>query len=229
VFPSENSESFAHVSEIAHIRGAQEGSARYDKSMTDDKRRSYENLIVLCPTCHGKVDNIDLEADYTCERLEEWKRTVERSGGLSKSRKDVPTISLNNSPGSIATVNQVGDNIIGAPTPTMSILRQETTHLEDGLFKQEILVGSKEGAALMNATYYILFKEPFSDVESFIQTIGPGVTLGSTSKRDEIGHDGCSYSVTFGLISPGHGLALRFMFPTKPTIVESYGTIPGPG
>ena len=77
VSPAEKSGTFAQVSEIAHIRGAQEGSARYDESMTDDMRRSYENLLVLCGTCHRKVDNVELVAEYTCKRLEEWKRTVE--------------------------------------------------------------------------------------------------------------------------------------------------------
>lgn len=77
VVPAEKSGSPAHVSDIAHIRGAQKDSARYDEFMDDDMRRSYENLLVLCRTCHGKVDNIELIAEYTCKRLKEWKRTVE--------------------------------------------------------------------------------------------------------------------------------------------------------
>ncbi len=88
VFPAEKSVSFAHVSDIAHICGAREDSARYDESMTDDKRRSYANLLVLCLTCHGKVDNVDLVAEYTRERLEGWKRAVEQNAGRSKNKKD---------------------------------------------------------------------------------------------------------------------------------------------
>jgi len=87
VFPAENSGSFAHVSDIAHIRGAQEDSARYDESMTDDMRRSYENLLVLCRTCHGKVDNVELVAEYKCKRLKEWKRTVERNAGRKLTKE----------------------------------------------------------------------------------------------------------------------------------------------
>lgn len=88
VFPAEKSVSFAHVSDIAHICGAREDSARYDESMTDDMRRSYANLLVLCLTCHGKVDNVDLVAEYTRERLEEWKRTVEGNASRRKNKKD---------------------------------------------------------------------------------------------------------------------------------------------
>lgn len=114
VFPAEKSRFFAHVSDIAHIRGAQEDSARYDESMTDNMRRSYENLLVLCRTCHGKVDNVELVAEYTCKRLKEWKRTVERNAGRSNNKKGTPTINVSNSPGSIATINQISDNIKSA-------------------------------------------------------------------------------------------------------------------
>lgn len=87
VSSAEKSGTFAHVSDIAHIRGAQEGSARYDELMDDDMRRSYENLLVLCRTCHGKVDNVELVAEYTRERLEEWKRTVERNADRNLTKE----------------------------------------------------------------------------------------------------------------------------------------------
>ena len=37
------------LGKIAHIRSAEQTSARYDTSMTDDQRRAFENLILLCP------------------------------------------------------------------------------------------------------------------------------------------------------------------------------------
>lgn len=58
--------------EIAHIRGEKPGSARYDPDMTDTERHAYENLILLCPNCHTRIDH--LEPDYyTVELLEEMK------------------------------------------------------------------------------------------------------------------------------------------------------------
>jgi hypothetical protein len=41
--------------QIAHIRGANPGSPRYDPAMTDDERRSYANLILLCEQGFVKV------------------------------------------------------------------------------------------------------------------------------------------------------------------------------
>jgi hypothetical protein len=42
--------------QIAHIRGANPGSPRYDPAMTDDGRRSYANLILPCEPHHEFVD-----------------------------------------------------------------------------------------------------------------------------------------------------------------------------
>ena len=63
------------TAEIAHIRGKQPGSPRYDSSMTQKERNSSENLILLCPTCHKKVD--DQENVYTVEKLTEIKNEYE--------------------------------------------------------------------------------------------------------------------------------------------------------
>jgi hypothetical protein len=53
---------------ICHIRGRRLKSARYDPKMTDEERRSFDNLILLCPTHHTVVD--DLEPDrFTVEVL----------------------------------------------------------------------------------------------------------------------------------------------------------------
>ena len=45
--------------DIAHICGERPGAARYDPGMTDEERRLFENLILLCPGCHRKVDRLD--------------------------------------------------------------------------------------------------------------------------------------------------------------------------
>lgn len=63
---------------ICHIRGENAGAARYDANMTDAQRHDYENLILLCPSHHTRID--DLEPDYfTVERLHEMKERAERA------------------------------------------------------------------------------------------------------------------------------------------------------
>src|SRR5258706_14760688 len=42
--------------EQAHIVGEEEAGPRGKSSLTKEQRNSYPNLILLCPTCHTKID-----------------------------------------------------------------------------------------------------------------------------------------------------------------------------
>jgi predicted restriction endonuclease len=44
--------------ETAHIRGALRDSARYDAAMTDEERRAFANLLLLCTAHHKLVDRL---------------------------------------------------------------------------------------------------------------------------------------------------------------------------
>ncbi len=63
------------IGEICHIHSGKEGGPRARTEQTDDEYNADENLIVLCPTHHTKVDG-QPEA-YTAETLKEWKKTHE--------------------------------------------------------------------------------------------------------------------------------------------------------
>jgi hypothetical protein len=64
---------FHLIVEIAHIRGAYAGSARFESSMTDDQRRYLPNLLLLCNPHHDIVDAQDKEKLYTPDLLHRWK------------------------------------------------------------------------------------------------------------------------------------------------------------
>ena len=68
-----------HVNfEIAHIRDANPGN-RYEPRMSDDERRSFRNLVLLCKPHHTLVDKSHPER-YRVEDLEEWKAAREGPG-----------------------------------------------------------------------------------------------------------------------------------------------------
>ena len=46
----------AQIGEIAHIIGSSEDGPRGDGNFPKEKLDDYENLILLCPTCHKKID-----------------------------------------------------------------------------------------------------------------------------------------------------------------------------
>lgn len=66
--------------EIAHIRGAKEGSARYDPTMSDTERAAFNNLMLMCSIHHKLIDG-QKSGEYPVELLEQWKTDHERGMG----------------------------------------------------------------------------------------------------------------------------------------------------
>lgn len=58
--------------QIAHIAAAESGGSRFDPSMTDDERRSIDNLILLCQAHHNLVDKVRPD-DFPSDELRRWK------------------------------------------------------------------------------------------------------------------------------------------------------------
>lgn len=70
--------------QIAHIRAAKANGPRYVPSMSDDERRAWSNLILLCTPHHNMIDKLKPN-DYSIEDLERWKNERE-TGGLARLR-----------------------------------------------------------------------------------------------------------------------------------------------
>jgi len=79
---------------MAHIKGENPTSARYDSNMDDEERNCYENRILLCPTHHTIIDN-DSQL-YTVEKLLEIKNNHEKwvSESLRKEEINVTFVEL---------------------------------------------------------------------------------------------------------------------------------------
>ncbi len=58
------------IADICHIQAASPGGERYNPSQTDQERRAYDNLIILCRNHHRVTDNTDI---YTVEKLKGMK------------------------------------------------------------------------------------------------------------------------------------------------------------
>jgi hypothetical protein len=69
-----NRENNVIIGKIAHIEAASPEGPRYRAEMTDDDRRHFNNLILLCDECHIIIDSKENESKYPVERLREWKR-----------------------------------------------------------------------------------------------------------------------------------------------------------
>lgn len=77
------------IGKICHIAAASPEGARYDKTMTDDERRGYANLILLCDEHHVIIDNKENEALYPTHLLKEWKYSHEKTVLIASSNKNL--------------------------------------------------------------------------------------------------------------------------------------------
>ncbi len=77
------------VGEIAHIEGALPTSARFNENMTNEQRRGYENLLLMCGTHHTIIDE-DRDT-WTVAKLRDLKRSHEAiyTAAVDKLRQQV--------------------------------------------------------------------------------------------------------------------------------------------
>lgn len=71
VFPDDN----AKDDQICHIEAASPDGPRFNPNQTDEERRGFDNLILLCHKCHDMIDNNPDK--YTVEILKKWKQDHE--------------------------------------------------------------------------------------------------------------------------------------------------------
>lgn len=65
-----------HVAEMAHIFAANNDGPRANAELSAEERGAFENLILLCPTCHTMIDKAP--QDFPDEAVIGWKREHER-------------------------------------------------------------------------------------------------------------------------------------------------------
>jgi hypothetical protein len=93
LFPFFENGAITNIEELAHIIGQKKNGPRGDNSMPLDERDEFENIVLLCPTCHTIIDkNPDLFPETT---IIKWKANHESSirklfvGQKFNSRKEI--------------------------------------------------------------------------------------------------------------------------------------------
>lgn len=62
------------ISQLCHIEAASPGGERYNPDQTDEERRTYENLMLMCYPHHIETNDVDV---YTVEALQNMKNSHE--------------------------------------------------------------------------------------------------------------------------------------------------------
>lgn len=85
LFSDEGGEDY-HIGEMAHVFAAVDGGPRPAPEMDEAARASYENLILLCPSCHTEVDKAP--AIFPDRLIREWKdshkETIKSALGVAR-------------------------------------------------------------------------------------------------------------------------------------------------
>lgn len=75
LFPFFEDKKVTNVEELAHIIGQKKKGPRGDDELPMTKRDEFENIILLCPTCHTLIDkNPEL---FEAETIRKWKSNHE--------------------------------------------------------------------------------------------------------------------------------------------------------
>jgi hypothetical protein len=69
------------VAQVCHIEAAEPGGPRFNPSQTDDERRAYENLVLMCYRHHKVTDEV---SDFSVERMRDMKRAHEGANSSSQ-------------------------------------------------------------------------------------------------------------------------------------------------
>lgn len=77
LFPAVDDDHVPTVAEMAHIIAQSPQGPRGDSSIPSTERDRYENIVLLCSTCHTLVDQMKLKGTYTVDLMCGWKRRIE--------------------------------------------------------------------------------------------------------------------------------------------------------
>lgn len=64
------------IAQVCHVEAAEEGGERFNQNQTDEERRQYENLLILCYPHHIETNDV---AAYPVQRLREIKAAHEQN------------------------------------------------------------------------------------------------------------------------------------------------------
>lgn len=169
------------IAEAAHIKGENPGSARYDASMTDEERNSYENRILLCPSCHTKIDK--QPSVYPVELLQRYK--AEHEAWIIKSTKN-EVINVSFSEIDIVTKHLIANQ--GIRSDSLTLIPPMAKIAKNGLsnsIEQMILIGMTQVKQVAN------FVEQITAIDSdFTNRLINGFVLEYERLRNEEGEKG---------------------------------------
>ncbi|WP_345951324.1 tetratricopeptide repeat protein [Mucilaginibacter sp. PAMB04274] len=104
------------IAQVCHIEAAMEGGERFNTQQTNEKRRGFDNLMLMCYAHHVRTNNVD---KYPVEKLKEIKANHE-----SKFRATGQQFAVEEQ-----LINRVYQDQLESIKNDTTVIRQQTTQL----------------------------------------------------------------------------------------------------
>ena len=147
----------SHIGEMAHMVAHSNDGPRGDATYPRHKLNTYENLILLCPTHHAKID--DAPAQYPIELVREIKNSHERWVKISLVR-EIPNVDfreLDIIANAIASTSKPATQDLTLTAPLAKIQKNNLTEsqleLTMGLSKAHEVAQYVDYMAAMDSTF----------------------------------------------------------------------------
>jgi hypothetical protein len=102
----------AVVGDICHIKARRKSGPRYDPALTLAERNDSPNLILLCPTCHKRVDSAP--SIFTVELLTDMKVIHEQKAEIEisdKTKRQIKALIESQKPKRKTTANAIDSSV----------------------------------------------------------------------------------------------------------------------
>lgn len=159
-----------HIAEMAHIISASDGGPRTDVLIAKDLKGNFSNLILLCPTCHTKIDKAELE--FPEETIIKWKEShsekikfifnIRKFENRSEGRKSIIPF-LNE--------NKIIFETYGPLTDQRFNPESETPKVWLSKIQTQILPNNRKILSIIDANYDLLNEEEMGTAELFRQHV----------------------------------------------------------
>jgi hypothetical protein len=119
------SESGAFLGVICHINAKNKNGPRFNPKQSNEERNGYDNLLILCPSCHKIIDS--REDLYPAEALKEIKRIHEDYCGRSETDEDMFKAQQILNASSVVNVNNSSNVAVNSPGAKQTTILQFKT------------------------------------------------------------------------------------------------------
>ncbi|MDR6548141.1 hypothetical protein J2810_004228 [Chryseobacterium rhizosphaerae] len=158
------------IAEMAHIISAGDKGPRAEPLLTATEKGDFDNLILLCPTCHTIIDKA--EEQYPVALINEWKKSHSKKiEGLFNIKKftsranarEAITPMLNENKYIFITYGPMSDEQFNpeSETPKRWILKVH----------QHILPNNRKLYKIIDQNYHLLNSDEIETVEAFKQHV----------------------------------------------------------